>query len=46
MRDIAEFFTRKKGEKLAGEALETDFYGVVMEGIRGGTTLWTVRAAS
>ena len=42
MRDIAEFFTRKKGEKLAGEALESDFYGVVLEGIKGGTTLWTV----
>ena len=25
--DIAEFFTRKKGEKLAGKALEKDFYG-------------------
>ena len=42
MRDIAEFFTRKKGEKLAGKALESDFYGVVLEGIKGGTTLWTV----
>ena len=42
MRDIAEFFTRKKGEKLAGQALESDFYGIVMEGIKGGTTLWTV----
>ena len=38
MRDIAEFFTRKKGEKLAGETLESDFYGIVMEGIKGGTT--------
>ncbi|MBN9552668.1 MAG: extracellular solute-binding protein [Alphaproteobacteria bacterium] len=26
-RDIAEFFTRKKGEKLAGEVLDKDFYG-------------------
>ncbi len=25
--DIAEFFTRKKGETLAGEILQTDFYG-------------------
>jgi multiple sugar transport system substrate-binding protein len=25
--DIAEFFTRKAGEKLAGEVLEKDFYG-------------------
>jgi multiple sugar transport system substrate-binding protein len=42
MRDIAEFFTRKKGEKLAGQALESDFYGVVLEGIKGGTTFWTL----
>ena len=43
MRDIAEFFTRKKGEKLAGKPLESDFYGIVLEGIKGGTTfdvLW------
>jgi multiple sugar transport system substrate-binding protein len=43
MRDIAEFFTRKKGEKLAGEVLAGDFYGIVIEGIKGGTTfgsLW------
>ena len=26
-RDIAEFFTRKKGEQLAGQTLEQDFYG-------------------
>lgn len=38
MRDIAEFFTRKKGENLAGATLESDFYGIVMEGIKGGTT--------
>jgi multiple sugar transport system substrate-binding protein len=38
MRDIAEFFTRKKGEKLAGKPLESDFYGIVLEGIKGGTT--------
>jgi len=38
MRDIAEFFTRKKGDKLGGETLESDFYGVVLEGIKGGTT--------
>jgi multiple sugar transport system substrate-binding protein len=42
MRDIAEFFTRKKGDKLAGQALESDFYGVVLEGIKGGTTFWTL----
>ncbi len=43
MRDIAEFFTRKKGQQLAGATLESDFYGIVMEGIKGGTTfpsLW------
>jgi multiple sugar transport system substrate-binding protein len=38
MRDIAQFFTRKKGEKLAGETLASDFYGIVLEGIKGGTT--------
>lgn len=38
MRDIAEFFTRKAGETLAGEPLAADFYGIVMEGVRGGTT--------
>jgi multiple sugar transport system substrate-binding protein len=42
MRDIAEFFTRKKGEKLAGKPLESDFYGVVLEGIKGGTTFTTL----
>jgi multiple sugar transport system substrate-binding protein len=42
MHDIAEFFTRKKGEKLAGETLESDFYGILLEGIKGGTTWWTV----
>lgn len=26
-RDVAEFFTRKKGEVLAGKILESDFYG-------------------
>ncbi len=38
MRDIAEFFTRKKGEKLAGEVMESDFYGILMEGIKGGSS--------
>src|SRR4029450_10079329 len=28
--------------KLAGATLESDFYGVVLEGLKGGTTLWTV----
>jgi multiple sugar transport system substrate-binding protein len=38
MRDIAEFFTRKRGETLAGETLSSDFYGLVMEGIKGGSS--------
>lgn len=38
MRDIAQFFTRKKGEKLAGATLEGDFYGILMEGIKGGSS--------
>ncbi|WP_286715509.1 extracellular solute-binding protein [Marinobacter sp. tcs-11] len=42
MRDIAEFFTRKSGEALAGETLRNDFYGIVLEGIPGGTTFTTV----
>ena len=37
-RDTAEFFTRAKGEKLAGETLDRDFYGVSMEGKRHGAT--------
>ncbi|MFK8251355.1 extracellular solute-binding protein [Ancylobacter terrae] len=43
MRDIAQFFTRKKGEMLAGKPLDSDFYGIVLEGIKGGSTfsnLW------
>ncbi|EWY36472.1 hypothetical protein N825_26745 [Skermanella stibiiresistens SB22] len=35
MRDIAEFFTRKKGEALAGQPLASDFYGITFEGIKG-----------
>ncbi|TET29137.1 extracellular solute-binding protein [Candidatus Aerophobetes bacterium] len=31
---IAEFFTRKKGERLAGEVLDRDFYGVGQSGKR------------
>jgi multiple sugar transport system substrate-binding protein len=33
-RDLAEFFTRKKGEKLVGEILENDFYGTLIQGKR------------
>jgi multiple sugar transport system substrate-binding protein len=32
--DMAEFFTRKAGEKLAGETLKTDFYGTSIAGKR------------
>lgn len=37
-KDIAEFFTRGKGENLAGEALNNDFYGVSMSGKRHNAT--------
>lgn len=36
--DIAEFFTRSKGDNLAGETLATDFYGVSMSGKRHDAT--------
>ncbi len=32
--DTARFFTRKKGEKLAGKVLKEDFYGTTLEGKR------------
>jgi multiple sugar transport system substrate-binding protein len=38
VRDIAEFFTRKKGETLAGEVLADNFYGIVMMGKRHEST--------
>ena len=37
-RDIAEFFTRKAGQTLAGEKLTKDFYGVSMSGKRHDAT--------
>jgi multiple sugar transport system substrate-binding protein len=37
--DNAEFFTRKTGETLAGATLSEDFYGIVLEGIAGGTMM-------
>lgn len=37
-RDVAEFFTRKSGETLAGETLSQDFYGVSMSGKRHDAT--------
>ncbi len=42
MLDMAEFFTRKKGQMLAGKPLTSDFYGIVMEGIPGGTMFTSV----
>ncbi|MGI6070077.1 MAG: ABC transporter substrate-binding protein [Blautia sp.] len=36
--DIAEFFTRKKGEKLMGQPLDGNFYGVSMAGKRHDAT--------
>ena len=39
MRDIAEFFTRKRGEQLKGQALDSDFYGIVLEGLKGQTSV-------
>jgi multiple sugar transport system substrate-binding protein len=39
-RDIAEFFTRKKGDMLAGEVLENNFYGVSMSGKRHPATVF------
>jgi len=38
MRDIAAFFTRKAGDKLAGTTLSDPFYGFIQEGTRLGTT--------
>jgi multiple sugar transport system substrate-binding protein len=38
-RDIAQFFTRKKGEKLAGKVLDNDVYGIVNSNKKG-TYLW------
>lgn len=35
-REVAEFFTRKKGEMLAGEVLENDFYGLTQSWSPGG----------
>lgn len=32
--DTAEFFTRKAGETLAGEVLQSDFYGTAIQGAR------------
>ena len=40
VRDIAEFFTRKKGEKLAGSKLLKDFYGYADQAKRGRVYYW------
>lgn len=37
-RDVAEFFTRKAGDTMAGETLSQDFYGVSMSGKRHDAT--------
>jgi multiple sugar transport system substrate-binding protein len=38
--EVAEFFTREKGEMLAGEELEHDFYGLAFYGERGFSVFW------
>jgi len=38
--DMAEFFTRKSGEKLAGKKLLKDFYGYADQGKRGRVFRW------
>ena len=38
--DIAEFFTREKGEKLAGETVSEDFYGAASYGNRDWLWAW------
>jgi multiple sugar transport system substrate-binding protein len=39
---VGEFFTRKKGDKLAGETLDRDFYGSADFGKRGFSFAWFV----
>lgn len=36
LMDIAQFFTRKKGDMLAGASLDQDFYGIILANKRGG----------
>lgn len=40
LRDTAEFFTRRKGQKLAGATLAHDVYGITLAGKRHVSTLW------
>jgi multiple sugar transport system substrate-binding protein len=44
MLEIAEFFTREKGEKLAGKTLDGDFAGFLMEGAQLGSAVEAVEA--
>ncbi len=37
---VAQFFTRKKGEKLAGKTLDEDYYGFAFLGARGFAYAW------
>jgi multiple sugar transport system substrate-binding protein len=37
---VSKFFTRKKGEKLAGKVLDQDFYGFAFFGARGFAYAW------
>jgi multiple sugar transport system substrate-binding protein len=40
LMDVAQFFTRKKGEKLAGKVLDQDYYGFAFLGARGFAYAW------
>jgi multiple sugar transport system substrate-binding protein len=40
--DIAQFFTRKKGQKLAGKTLTKDFYGYSDQAKRGRVYYWYI----
>jgi multiple sugar transport system substrate-binding protein len=40
MWDTSEFFTRKSGDKLAGETLSQDIYGITLSGKRHISMLW------
>lgn len=37
---VAEFFTRKKGDQLGGETLDHNFYGAAFYGMRGFSVFW------
>ena len=40
--DLAQFFTRKKGQKLAGKTLTKDFYGYADQAKRGRVYYWYI----